>query len=353
MSAMLKPTGISSYTAMVVAMGKPAKWGEKTLLVRFVEQNGQSTVFVISGAALGAFETCEQWCIYDMQVPGKCLKRRDSRKRFGVHSSYEVVLKFPCPLKPSAIVWPLRLAYKFIEWNKMKHLSHAETFDMCGKVASVPVSDLTAMPPKSTVKLSCQGSVQDVQLYGAHKSTKLAVGDVVAVSGLGVRKWKRRKVVRTLLLTVVEVNPPQENLPVPRTRRHGWCRTKHRIRKRAKTGFQGYCKMCFKKKFPAAYAVKEARRSSTCVLCGSTAQLSKAGHCRPCRRARCCEGCGAMNAEPKAPSCVVCPTRRDLLRAKKHRLALWCLKCTGAAERCSAMCRDCYDRAHPKATVAS
>ena len=51
MSAMLKPTGISSYTAMVVAMGKPAKWGEKTLLVRFVEQNGQSTVFVISGAA--------------------------------------------------------------------------------------------------------------------------------------------------------------------------------------------------------------------------------------------------------------------------------------------------------------
>ena len=213
MSTSLKRTGISPYTAMVAAIAKPADWNPETLLIRFVEQNGYSTVFVVSGAALDDFKACEQWRIYDMQIPGKCLRQQASMKRFGVRNLYEVVMKFPCSLKASAAVWPLQFPYEFIDWNLLNTLSDGDTFDMCGKVVSVPVSESTGTLSKLIVRLSCKGFIQDVQLLGQHANADLKVGDVVALGGLRINTWKELKKIQTLFLTVVEVNPSKGNCP--------------------------------------------------------------------------------------------------------------------------------------------
>lgn len=130
--------------------------------------------------------------------------------------------------------------------------------------------------------------------------------------------------------------------PVP-TPRYGWCRTAHKPLKAAQSGFSGYCKKCFKEKWPKDYAAKLTRRKNTCVLCGSSAEVSPGGHCKPCLRARCCDGCGSVNTDPEAPSCVGCSARRALMGAKQPRLAMWCPSCTGMAERATALCRGCYD----------
>ena len=56
MTSTLKRIGVSSYVAMLVAQCKSAKWNDGALLMRFVEQSGIRTAFIVTGAAVTVFE---------------------------------------------------------------------------------------------------------------------------------------------------------------------------------------------------------------------------------------------------------------------------------------------------------
>ena len=62
----------------------------------FVEQSGDSTAFIVSGAAVSVFEKLESWRIYAMQVPGKCVSQKNSQLSFGIQNKQHVVMTFPC-----------------------------------------------------------------------------------------------------------------------------------------------------------------------------------------------------------------------------------------------------------------
>ena len=84
------------------------------------------------------------------------------------------------------------------------------------------------------------------------------------------------------------------------------CKTK------AQTGLDGYCKKCYGKFFPEAYAEFRKGRKKQCRVCEEDKELI-GGICKPCRRARQCDGCDKINTDLNAAYCERerCRTRRE------------------------------------------
>ncbi len=133
--------------------------------------------------------------------------------------------------------------------------------------------------------------------------------------------------------------------PLVSTPQAGWCRTKHRPKKPAQSGHDGYCKACFRELFPGKHKAKQKNRKETCIFCDSVGELTQTGLCRPCVRARACDVCGAYNLDRDAHVCLDCCDHREKLGAVQPRLAMWCVDCTSASERSAQLCRPCFGRA--------
>ena len=122
----------------------------------------------------------------------------------------------------------------------------------------------------------------------------------------------------------------------------GWCLTRHRPLKPAQSGYEGYCKACYRDLFPKKYAAKVSTRKSKCATCGELREVSAAGLCKPCTKARSCPTCSSMNLDAHALACTICAVRRKALGAVQDVLAAWCTVCTGTEERESGLCPSCF-----------
>jgi len=183
-------------------------WDSKAILLRFIEKNGISTVFVLTGAGADEFKKCEQWRVYDMQIPGKCVKSSASFARYGVHNTQEVVMKYSCgKVELSKQVWNVAIPYAWTPWASL-NLRKPDTYvDILGRVLSKPCLDPAASVPKLLVTLGNESFQQDVYLLGTHAAMALMVGDVVALCGARVHAWKEQRFIQSSYLTVVEINP--------------------------------------------------------------------------------------------------------------------------------------------------
>ena len=213
----LRRVGSNEYSAMLVASGKPANWSNETLLLRFVEKNGASTPFFLTGEALQQFKKCEQWCIYDITVPGKCVKTSSGVSKYGVNSAYEVVLKLACSkLEKSQKAWTFRFPYTFVEWSNLQQSTDNTYVDIIGQVLEKPVLDANSVLPKKIVLLGNQNLTQEVHFLGDHSHLRLKARDNVSLAGVKIHKWQDQRTIQTTYLSVIEINPtPTENLILP------------------------------------------------------------------------------------------------------------------------------------------
>ena len=124
----------------------------------------------------------------------------------------------------------------------------------------------------------------------------------------------------------------------------GWCKTKHRPKKPAQSGHRGFCKACFREKFPKEHEEKQRQRKNTCSYCHDYKDIQSNGFCKPCISARSCDRCDGVNVKRKAPTCSFCVTTRDGLGAGQHRLALWCASCYSEVERKLGRCCACFEK---------
>ena len=81
---------------------------------------------------------------------------------------------------------------------------------------------------------------------------------------------------------------------------YGWCKGSHRPKKPAQSGYDGYCKLCYKEKFPRKYVVKQKARQQVCRICQKTTEVVNS-ICRPCSRLHCCHTCNNMNEAADTP----------------------------------------------------
>ena len=115
-----------------------------------------------------------------------------------------------------------------------------------------------------------------------------------------------------------------------------------KCRKAPQSGYEGYCKSCFRLKFPSRHASKQERRRKECPCCGETKELHSSGVCRPCMRARSCESCSKVNVAVEASFCPTCELQREKLGATRQRLAMWCTDCFSTQQLASGKCRACF-----------
>ncbi len=92
----LKRVGKTQYIGMLVAKAAPQNRAKKTLLLRFNSQEGTSTLFTATGDAFDAFAGCELWRFYELEVPGKCIKKSGGLGAYGLLNPLEVHMQFPC-----------------------------------------------------------------------------------------------------------------------------------------------------------------------------------------------------------------------------------------------------------------
>ena len=79
--------------------------------------------------------------------------------------------------------------------------------DIYGKVVSEPVKDVNSALQKLTVVLCNDDLTQEVDLLGEHANSRVHVGDIVALGGVRVSKYREQRMLQTTFLTVVEINP--------------------------------------------------------------------------------------------------------------------------------------------------
>ena len=139
----------------------------------------------------------------------------------------------------------------------------------------------------------------------------------------------------------------QKDQKVKKESLSGICLT-NQCGKRAQSGYEGYCKLCYKATHPQKYAEKQLARYKLCTWCGELRELQPSGLCKPCVKARRCSGCGAINKNVAAIACHRCNERRmRQFGAKQPVLALWCTACTSVEDRALGLCAECLQTFEP------
>ena len=126
-----------------------------------------------------------------------------------------------------------------------------------------------------------------------------------------------------------------------------FCRGSCRPKKPAQSGYENYCKSCYKKKFPRKFSRLTAERySHACELCGEKDLRTGAGVCKPCIKARSCSSCDEINMKKRAAHCKRCPAAlfgswSRGRGSRQARLARWCTKCFAPEQIASRLCEAC------------
>ena len=111
----------------------------------------------------------------------------------------------------------------------------------------------------------------------------------------------------------------------------GWCITRHRPKRAAQSGYDFFCKTCYRDLFPERHAAKQKKRKHTCRFCMATKDLAR-GACKSCTRMRTCSACQATNDADDPARCVSC----------QDGLQLWCVTCTSVEDRGMGLCNTCF-----------
>ncbi len=188
MTSAIKRTGKSKCTGMLVSKCKP-NWATEVMLLRFIEENGASAVFKATGDAMTQLDQSELWRIYDAEVSGKCVRKVDALKKYGVDINFEVVLKYSSKLDLSKAVWPLKCPYRLAGWLALNQLDAGSVVDITGVVLKKPIMDLQSALPKLRVLLGNDGYQQEIEFLGEHARMSIKKGNVLALAGMRVQEY--------------------------------------------------------------------------------------------------------------------------------------------------------------------
>ena len=195
------------YTGVMAVKVEPSGWAKPVLLMHFVEESGASTVFVASDDAKKDFATCQEGRIYDIEVPGKCVRTSAGEQKHGVKTKFEVVLKLPCKITLSSCAWPFRYPYEFCAWEALNQVAGASLVDILGVALQTPTREVGGPLPKLLVELGNGDMKQTVILLGDRASVTIPKDSKVAISGLRLKEWKGERTLESSFLSIVEVNP--------------------------------------------------------------------------------------------------------------------------------------------------
>ena len=190
----LKRTGTNTFTGLLLAKGEPQGWGKQTLLMRFVEASGASTVFIATGDARLSFSKCELDKTYTVDVQGRCVQMCNGSSKYGVHSRFEVHMQYaPKNLRLATEAVRMSPSYDFTSWADLNAVSLESVVNLIGKVTSEPLRRDASGLPKAVFTLASGDFIQKVTSLGIHTAeTNHRVGDTSVLAGLLMQEMEGR-----------------------------------------------------------------------------------------------------------------------------------------------------------------
>ena len=217
MATAFKRKGITKTSAMLVTKEVP-NWNAKTLLCRFMEKNGTETAFILSEGAIQSFEGCKEDSIYDLEIPGTCVRVRHGASKFGVFGPVEIRAKLPCKVQLSETRWIPTPTYEFVAWGTLQQKHDGDFIDIVGRVWENPFVDPTSSLPKKCVTLSNGSHVLSLDFLGSHSQKIFHKDDIVIIRSAVIKEYQQTRNAQTTYLSVIEINRPTSAgvLAVPR-----------------------------------------------------------------------------------------------------------------------------------------
>ena len=127
-------------------------WQQKTLLLRWVEKDGGSVMFYVTGEAYAFFDAMETMRIYEGTIRSTSIQNATRSQKYGITSNLEVYFKFPTKFTLSKTIWPLKQFYDFIDWDAFNQKDAGALIDVIGraeklqKKAVVPIYERPRSP---------------------------------------------------------------------------------------------------------------------------------------------------------------------------------------------------------------
>ena len=202
----IKRTGKSKIELMLVAKGEPTGWTEETIVCVFEEKCGARTVFVATGVAKTAFQACEPTRIYDVEVPGQCVKFVSGFTKWGVRSIQEIRTKFPMQMQLSKAAWPISHQYNCVAWNELNQKVYGVFLDIVGRVGQKPERDLSSSFAKMPVILCNDRQTTTVNFLGSHANLQVNEGDVLVLGGVRLKEYNSERTLQTSFCTCMELH---------------------------------------------------------------------------------------------------------------------------------------------------
>ena len=204
----------NQFQGMLIVKAHRTDYDTPTLLLRWLEQNGASVAFFVTGEARDLFLHMETMCIYEGEVRGTCVQNAHKSVRYGVSSNVEVNLKYVTNFTLSKHAWPLKHAYAFQDWEGLNQQKDGVLIDFIGRAAASPNEIPNPTLRKATLTLTNGNLEQRVTLLGQQVANVIHTGDIVAFRGLLLKVYREVRSLETLSLTAIEVNPSaREGIP--------------------------------------------------------------------------------------------------------------------------------------------
>lgn len=210
-STAIKRTKSSKVALMLMAKSKPSNWSTSTLLCLFEEKTGARTVIVATEAAMESLLTCDVGRIYDVLIPGKCVKVASGKQTYGHRISQEVHTKRPLTVDGSLETWSSIFKYSFIDWQLLDQKEAGSVVDIIGRVSTLPERDFTSKIDKVQISVVNGEFTTTLDLLGEEASILFEVGDVILCGGLRVKEYRNVRSLQTSFLTIIEINPQKRD----------------------------------------------------------------------------------------------------------------------------------------------
>ena len=209
----LRRAGRNAFVGFLMKKAKPDKWNEATLLMRFVNAAGDSTMFQFTQEAFTVMDVLEEGRVYNIEVPGTCVKAVAGLTKYGIPTLVEVRATRSLPFSIAQQGFLPRAKYRFLDWEAITQQQDGSFVDFAGIVHGPPRFNYNTQIKKLLVELANGDMKQIVTCLGDHADSEFKEGDKVVFGSLKLNKWKEQRTLETTVFTMTETNPsPREGL---------------------------------------------------------------------------------------------------------------------------------------------
>ena len=192
---------------MVLVKSCANEWIPPCTLYRVAFEDGSEISITSSLHGQASLTAWEKNRIYQLTIPGSCVRVVKDMTKSGIEADREVKLAKAISWKLSTRAWPAKVTFDALPFQQLQQKDTTHVFDIVGNVLNEPVLDANGKILKKSVVLENDTLLANFDLIGDHTQLPLKKGDVLAAHGVSLREWQGDRVITTKHLSWILINP--------------------------------------------------------------------------------------------------------------------------------------------------